>query len=92
MKDTKEYIVPARGHFISVIKEAEYFPKHNVLKITWVSDGLNDDDVKEYINKRFPQLASKKVLNIFHDDPWHFTQDGAAYALIFVFFAEQENP
>lgn len=86
MKDTKEYAVPMQGHWYSVITEGEFFPEANVLKITWQSDGLSDEDVKGYIKERFPFLLDRKILTIFHDEPWHFTRSGAAYGLIFIVF------
>ena len=72
----------------SVIVESSVKKEDNALRLVWVSDAPSNKDVCLFITERHPELKTKNIERIYHDDVWHFTKDGRPYGVIVVFFED----
>lgn len=80
-----QYMI-SEGHYITIFTDHKYLEAEKILRILYQSDGPSDKNVLKFIDEKYPQLKSKEVKKIYHDEPWHFTKEGSAYGIILVMF------
>lgn len=74
-------------YYVEISKqETTYDANNKCLRIVYRSDGPNIADVETFIKDCYPELSKLKPLKYYFDEPWHFTEKGNAYGLIFVFY------
>lgn len=69
-----------------IFVEHKYLTKEKILRIVYQSDSPSETNVIKFIEEKYPELNSDKVLKIYFDEPWHFNSNGVAYGIILVMF------